>query len=112
MYRPALNPGKPEIVNALFSKESRLNVSNAVLDRAASVEPNRWESSFDALRLDLTTEDMQVLQSANKFLLERDIIKQPVDVKAHIDLGPLEAALSRPALQALADKIELIPPAE
>lgn len=97
----------PQAVNGLFSKESRLNVSDAVLDQAASIEPNRWVKSFDDLRLTFIDDDFSVLKDANDFLLERKIIKKRIDAKAYMELDSLKTALGRPDLKDMIQKIQL-----
>ncbi len=96
----------PVVVNRLFSEESRLNVNDAVLDLAASVEPNRTATSLGELRLDFIDEDFQILSSASAFLVDRGIIKNGIDAKEYMDLGALQAAMSRPDLNEFAGKIE------
>ena len=81
----------PQIVNQLFSKQSRLNVSNAVLDEAASIEPNRWTKNPAEQRFDFQKADMETLEEAQQYLLERNIIKAPLDIAGQIDTELMES---------------------
>ena len=94
----------PEEVNRWFSVDSRLNVSNAVLDKVAAVEPNRAAASLADVRLDFSDVDLHTLAQVAEFLLERDLIRKLVDPAAVMDLAPLRAALARFDLEALASK--------
>ncbi len=79
--------------NRLFAEHARLDAGDEVLDRCASIEPNRWVQSIDELRLDFIEQDLATLQEALEFLLERGIVQQTFDPLTRIELGPLEKAL-------------------
>jgi ABC-type nitrate/sulfonate/bicarbonate transport system substrate-binding protein len=92
------------LMNDLFLKESGLTVSTAALDDSASLESNFNATSAKDFRFDFNAEDMAIFDGANKYLVERGIIKAPVDVAARIDLAPLHAALaSESCTRAAAD---------
>jgi ABC-type nitrate/sulfonate/bicarbonate transport system substrate-binding protein len=76
---------EPEKLNRIFARESRLDVSNEVLDRAASVEPNRWSTLHREHVFTLSTDDMAILEQAHSFLLERGIINDPMDIPGFVD---------------------------
>lgn len=84
---------KPQLVNRWFSEESKLNVGDDVLDKAASIEPNRWVKNVSQIRLRFNQEDLEVLDEALSFLLSRKIVKTKHDFKSRIDLQPLMKAL-------------------
>lgn len=77
----------PKRVNQLFSKQSRLNVSNAVLDEAASIEPNRWTTDPAKQRFVFQKGDLEILEEAQKYLLDRKILSSPLDISAQLDTG-------------------------
>ncbi len=95
----------PERLNAWFAKESRLDVTSAMLDLAASIEPNRFADSLGALRLDLSDEDLGVISGAHAFLRQRKILKRDVDIPSRIEFAPLGAALAQGGLGALFERI-------
>lgn len=95
----------PERLNAWFAKESRLDVTSAMLDLAASIEPNRFADSLDAVRLDLSRDDLAVISSAHDFLRQRKIMKRDVEIPSRIELAPLNAALARGGLDTLFERI-------
>lgn len=66
--------------NAAFKEASRLPFDVAVLDRAASVEPNLTGETV----LELTAQDRANLQAAADFMLEAELLKQPVQVETLI----------------------------
>lgn len=83
----------PEEVNGLFSKESHLDVSDKVLDLAASVEPNRSAASPKDQRLTLSDADLATMDTALDFLKGKGIVKGELAFRDMIDLAPLDAAL-------------------
>jgi len=97
----------PERMNALFSAESRLNVSDAVLDDAASIEPNRWVNSIGELRFGFTRDDFIVFNEANRFLLDRGIIKDSIDARDYIDMTFINELVSDTNLTELAGKVTI-----
>lgn len=83
----------PQIVNGLFSKQSRLNVSDSVLDEAASIEPNRWKTNPAEQGFLFEKVDLEVLEEAQKYLLDRNILKVPLKISAQIDTGIMQSLL-------------------
>lgn len=77
----------PQRVNQLFSEQSRLNVSDAVLDEAASIEPNRWSTDAAKQNFVFNKADLKILEEAQNYLLERNILKEPLNIPAQIDTG-------------------------
>ncbi|MDH3376583.1 MAG: ABC transporter substrate-binding protein [Gammaproteobacteria bacterium] len=100
----ANNPG---FLNQYFSTESRLHVSDAVLDDAASVEPNRWVHSIQELRFDFIPEDFEIFDQASRFLVERNIIKSPIDARAYTDLGIMKEIISEADQSGILENIEI-----
>jgi hypothetical protein len=92
-------------VNRWFSAESRLNVGDDVLDKAASIEPNRWVKSMGDLRLTLIDSDYETINTAMDFLLDRGIVKSKFDYRKFVDFKPLDAALSGQNLIGLYNQI-------
>jgi ABC-type nitrate/sulfonate/bicarbonate transport system substrate-binding protein len=96
---------EPQQVNRWFSAESRLNVGDDVLDKAASIEPNRWVKSMGDLRLTLIDSDYETINTAMDFLLDRGIVKSKFDYRKFVDFKPLDAALSGQNLIGLYNQI-------
>ncbi|MCP4806595.1 MAG: ABC transporter substrate-binding protein [Proteobacteria bacterium] len=67
----------PAAANTAFKDASRLPFDVAVLDRAASVEPNLTGPT----RLTLSDEDKANLQSAADFMLSAELLREPVSVE-------------------------------
>jgi ABC-type nitrate/sulfonate/bicarbonate transport system substrate-binding protein len=84
---------QPKLANRWFAEEARLDVSDAVLDKCASVEPNRQAKKVGDLRLTLNEADYKTLESTVAFLRGREIVREPLDVRKVVDLRPLQAAL-------------------
>ena len=97
---------EPERANQWFSRESRLGVSNEVLDLAAAIEPNRWVESPDRIRLVLSETDYDIIGSAMDFLVARNIIRHAFDVREYVDLEPLRAALAGYDLEAAFARVD------
>lgn len=100
---------KPERVNQLFSRQSRLNVSDAVLDEAASIEPNRWTTDTKKQRFTFTDEDLKVLQEAQKYLLDRHILSSPLNIPAQLDTAIVESFQNMPLKSEELSRIKGIP---
>lgn len=81
------------LMNNLFLRESHLDVGHDVLDAAASLEPNFEARKPADFRFDFIEDDFDVFDRANRFLVDRGIVRSPVDVKARINLEPLRAAM-------------------
>lgn len=88
-------------MNDLFLTQSGLEVSHSVLDDAASMEPNFAAQSAEMFQFKILEDDLTIFDSANQFLVERNILKEPVDVMENTDHGPLNAAMSDPACAKL-----------
>jgi sulfonate transport system substrate-binding protein len=84
---------QPKLANRWFAEEARLDVSDAVLDKCASVEPNRQAKKIGDLRLTLNEADYKTLETTVAFLRGREIVREPLDVRKVVDLRPLQAAL-------------------
>lgn len=84
----------PRLANAWFSTDSRLGVGNDVLDKCASVEPNRYARTIGDLRLTFTEPDYRTLEEALAFLRQRDIVREPLDLRTRVNLRPLRSVLS------------------
>jgi ABC-type nitrate/sulfonate/bicarbonate transport system substrate-binding protein len=97
----------PRQVNQWFSVESRLNVGDDVLDKCASVEPNRWVKSLGDLRLTFNDADYKTLDDAMNFLVERGVVKAKFDYRKLMDLNPLKTALSGPDLNKLYGQVQI-----
>jgi ABC-type nitrate/sulfonate/bicarbonate transport system substrate-binding protein len=88
----------PQRVNQLFSRQSRLNVSDAVLDEAASIEPNRWTTNPAEQRFVFQKGDLEILEEAQKYLLDRNILKVPLNITAQVDTSLMQSLLSTPLM--------------
>jgi ABC-type nitrate/sulfonate/bicarbonate transport system substrate-binding protein len=91
----------PETLNRLFSRDSKLEVSNEILDNAASIEPNRWVERYEDLHFGFTNSDYETFEQSNQFLLNKKIITQPVDMQKFIDLSIVSSAESEPSKELL-----------
>jgi ABC-type nitrate/sulfonate/bicarbonate transport system substrate-binding protein len=103
----ALFAREPAQLNARFSEESRLGVSQGVLNTAASVEPNYSAKAFSDIRLTFSPEDLDMFADVVRFLHTRDIVTKDLSVDTFIDLAPLREALADPALVDRAARIRL-----
>lgn len=99
---------QPHAVNQWFAQESRLEVSQKVLDTCAAVEPNRNARHLSDLRMTLVPEDFTILENALAFLMNRGIINKPLNIQQIIDLGPLAEAINPSAQRELAEKYQKI----
>lgn len=95
----------PKLANRWFAEEARLDVSDAVLDKCAAVEPNRRAQKIGDLRLTLNEADYRTLESTLAFLRSRDIVREPLDVRKLVDPRPLAAALAGNSLARLAAQV-------
>ncbi len=96
----------PQRVNQQFSKQSRLNVSDAVLDEAASIEPNRWATDPTKQRFIFSDGDFRILQEAQKYLLDRHIMSSPLNIPAQLDLTIVESFQETPLKRDNLSEIE------
>ena len=69
--------------NKWFTEEAGLNITDSVLNKAASVEPNLNESE---IRLGFVEQDYKIMEEAVDFLFEQNIIKQKINIRDFIDL--------------------------
>ena len=95
----------PERMNAIFSEESRLGVSQEVLNNAASIEPNRWATELSKMSFEFSQEDYDVLQQTNDFLLDREVINSPVDINSAINLDLMRDILQQENLQTVFENV-------
>jgi ABC-type nitrate/sulfonate/bicarbonate transport system substrate-binding protein len=95
---------QPKLANRWFAEEARLDVSDAVLDKCAAVEPNRKAKTVGDLRLTLNDADYKSLAATVAFLRARELVREPLDVRKRVDLRPLQAAL-KGNLAALAKQV-------
>ncbi|MDB4304197.1 ABC transporter substrate-binding protein [Desulfosarcina sp.] len=99
----------PQVVNQQFSKQSRLNVSDAVLDEAASIEPNRWTTNSVEQRFVFKKGDLEILEEAQKYLLDRKILKAPLDISGQVDTAIMESLNETGSGTDRLSKIKAIP---
>lgn len=64
----------PALANEWYLQESGLQLDPKVLDHAAAVEPNRHVSSSFHVSLQLSSEDIDMLEAARQFLVREGII--------------------------------------
>lgn len=97
-----------EALDAAFVAESSLTISSEALAIAASVEPNWSETDMERQSLTLSYADFEVIDQATDFLLKAGIITAPIDPRSadHLDLGPLDAALTSGRAEDLQSRIE------
>ena len=96
----------PVEMNEKFSTDSRLNVSQEVLDSAASIEPNRWVQRVSKMSFEFSESDYEVFNQTNDFLLSREIIDKAVDMNAAIDLSLVQQVLSGADISSLSKQIQ------
>jgi len=85
---------QPKQANIWFADESKLGVGDDVLDKAASIEPNRWVTDPSKIRLTFTGDDREVFREALEFLVAKKIVKSAYDLESRIDLRPLTDAMT------------------
>lgn len=73
--------------NKWFTEEAGLNITDSVLNKAASVEPNLNGSE---IRLGFIEEDYKIMEEAVEFLFVQNIIKQKINIRDFIDLQYLK----------------------
>jgi len=96
----------PVEMNEQFSTDSRLNVSQQVLDSAASIEPNRWVQNLNEISFEFSESDYEVFKQTNDFLLSREIIQTAVDMTSAIDLSLMKKILSDSDIFLLSNQIQ------
>lgn len=80
---------EPAAMNERFRTVSSLTTSDAALDRAATLEENYLATQASEVRLEFSETDYGIFDDAAAFLAERGIIPEALDVRAHVDLAPL-----------------------
>lgn len=78
--------------NSWFITDSKLNVSQSVLNVAASVEPNLSAKSKNDMRIGFSEDDFKRLQDAADFIYAQSLVKTQVKMQDHIDLSYLKLA--------------------
>lgn len=73
------------LANRWFKDAAQLPFDLAVLDRAASVEPNLFVDRADEVSVSLSDDDLAALQRAADFMHEADLLPAAVDVQPLID---------------------------
>jgi ABC-type nitrate/sulfonate/bicarbonate transport system substrate-binding protein len=99
----------PKSANAWFKNEAGLDVSNAALDVAALVEPNRSAKDVAGVNLDLSASDMTSLDATLQFLRDRALISGSFRLQGAVDLTPLRTALSDTGLERFFAQMEQRP---
>jgi len=85
---------QPTKANKWFANESKLGIGDDVLDKAASIEPNRWVTDPTQIRLNFTGDDREVFREALEFLVVKKIVKNVYDFESRINLRPLTDAMT------------------
>jgi hypothetical protein len=88
----------PNQANAWFVREARLDVSMAVLDKSASVEPNVGARKLSELRLDFNEQDLVDLKGTADFLFARGIIQKMMDPVSFVDTRMIQGVVSDAAI--------------
>lgn len=96
----ALYAEKPDEMNKAFLNESGLEMSQAALEIAAAVEPNRFANDLDDLRLSFTQEDAAIFKTSVQFLMDRGIIDKDLELESSnvSSLDALESVVSTPEM--------------
>ena len=100
---------QPEKLNTIYSEQSGLNASNAALDLAASVEPNRWTTDIAKVRITFNKDDIDRLRQASRFLASRGVIPDAFDPAAYMDNAIADQALRRFDVRSLAASTRIDP---
>lgn len=99
----------PEALGALFLEEAELDANQAVLDSAASVEPNIAVDALDKLRFVFTEVDRAMLQEAAQFLIDRGSIPAEFNILDHVDTSLMQTAFEALRGSDLPGRIALDP---
>lgn len=75
-------------VNAWFTDEAQLSITETALAKAASVEPNLQVTN--KIRISFTEADMKVLQDAADFIYDQGLVKTDVVMKDYVDQSYLQ----------------------
>lgn len=80
--------------NMWFKEEAKLDFDTAVLDLAASVEPNLKATALEEININLSDNDIQIIQSGADFIYEQKLTDKYIkDVKEYINLDFLKQAV-------------------
>ena len=76
-----------------FKDDAKLDITSKALEISASIEPNLKAESKSDIRIDLTNEDLIIMQEAADFIFDQGLVKNRVEMKNFVDLSYLEEAL-------------------
>ncbi len=80
--------------NIWFKNEAKLDFDTAVLDLAASVEPNLKATALQEVNINLSDSDMKAIQSGADFIYEQKLTDKHIeDIKEYINLDFLKKAI-------------------
>lgn len=80
--------------NMWFKEEAKLDFDTAVLDLAASVEPNLKATTLEEVNISLSDNDIQKIQSGADFIYEQKLTDKHIkDVREYINLDFLKEAV-------------------
>jgi ABC-type nitrate/sulfonate/bicarbonate transport system substrate-binding protein len=98
---------EPAVLGMRFSKEAALEASQDALDLAASVEPNFKARSLSDIRLTFSEADLQTLEAAAQFLMDRGTIHREFRIRDHVDTAILESVLAARVFANLRNLVKL-----
>lgn len=97
--------------NAWFKEEAKLDFDPAVLDLAASVEPNLKATSLTGVNISLSDKDISKIQSAADFIYAQKLsASQLKNVRKHINADLLKKAVKELAAASGTDYLARIKP--
>ena len=76
-----------------FKNEAKLDITPKALEISASIEPNLKIKSKSDIKINLTNEDLTIMQEAADFIFDQGLVKNRVEMKNFVDLSYLEKAL-------------------
>lgn len=80
--------------NLWFKQEARLDFDTAVLDLAASVEPNLKVTTLEEIDINLSDNDIRTIQSGADFIYEQGLTNKHINnIKEYINLDFLKEAV-------------------
>jgi len=89
-----------EEANKMFKEKSKLDFDLGVLDLAASVEPNVQAAQLGDININLSAEDIAVIQSGADFIFKQKLTDNHIEnVNQYIDLTYLEQAMAELTLE-------------
>ena len=80
----------PEQANMWFLEASQLSFDPAVLEIAASVEPNIQAQSIEDIRITLTEQDLGIMDEATTFIYEHGLTDKLVNMRDAVDMSYAE----------------------